>query len=101
VVRFDFPTVSGRGGQGWLLVERGDAEICESHPGGEEDLVVVIRDPLIFARWHLGEVEWGDALRSGAIELTGRRDLARALPTWSQRVESLGTAQPAIGTEDD
>jgi DNA-binding HxlR family transcriptional regulator len=101
VVRFDFPTVSGGGSRGWLLVERGDAEICESHPGGEEDLVVVIREPLAFARWHLGQIEWGDALRSGAIELTGRPDLARALPTWSQRVESLGTAQPVIGTEAD
>lgn len=99
VVRFDFPTVSGAGNRGWLLVERGDAEICERHPGGEEDLVVVIREPLAFARWHLGEIEWGDALRSGAIELTGRPDLARDLPTWSQRVERLGTAQPV--TEAD
>lgn len=83
IVRFDFPTVSPRGKRGWLLIERGDAELCEKHPGGEEQLVVVVRDPVAFARWHLGHIEWREALRSGAIEVTGSRALAKALPTWS------------------
>jgi hypothetical protein len=39
LVRFDYPTLSGPGSRGWLLVERGDGEICETYPGGEEDLV--------------------------------------------------------------
>ncbi len=54
--------------------------------GGEEDLIVVVNDPVAYARWHLGEIEWGDALRSRAIEVTGSRTLARALPTWDRRV---------------
>jgi hypothetical protein len=76
------PTLSGPGSRSWLLIERGDAEICEKYPGGDENLVVVVNDPLVFARWHLGEIGWGEALRSGAIELRGPRNLARALPTW-------------------
>ena len=71
LVRFDYPTLSGPGSRSWLLIERGDAEICEKYPGGDEHLVVVVNDPVIFARWHLGEIGWGDALRSGAIELSG------------------------------
>ncbi|MDQ3762575.1 MAG: helix-turn-helix transcriptional regulator [Actinomycetota bacterium] len=94
VVRFDYPTLSGPGSRGWLLIERGDAEICEKFPGGEEDLVVVVNDPVAFARWHLGELEWGDALRFGAIEVSGARELARALPTWNRRVEPV-QPQPA------
>jgi hypothetical protein len=82
LVRFDYPTLSGPGSRGWLLVERGDGEICETYPGGEEDLVVVVHEPLAFAHWHLGEIEWGHALRSGAIEVRGSRALARGLPTW-------------------
>jgi DNA-binding HxlR family transcriptional regulator len=82
LVRFDYPTLSGPGSRCWLLIERGDAEICERYPGGEEDLVVVVNDPVMFARWHLGEVAWGHALRIGAIELRGSRTLARALPNW-------------------
>ena len=85
LVRFEYPTLSGPGRRGWLLTEHGDAEICEKYPGGEEDLVVMVNDPVAFARWHLGELEWGDALRSGAIEVQGSRTLGRALPTWNRR----------------
>jgi DNA-binding HxlR family transcriptional regulator len=82
LIRFDYPTLSGPGSRCWLLIERGDAEICETYPGGEEDLIVVINDPLAFARWHLGELEWGQALDAEAIRVEGARALARALPTW-------------------
>ena len=82
LVRFDYPTLSGPGSRGWLLIERGDAEVCERYPGGEEHLVAVVHDPVAFARWHLGELSWGEALGCGAIELRGSRTLARALPTW-------------------
>jgi DNA-binding HxlR family transcriptional regulator len=86
VIRFEYTTLRGPGRRGWLLVEHRNAEICEKHPGGDEDLVVLVHEPLAFARWHLGEIGWGDALRSGAIEVTGRRDLARAMPTWNRCV---------------
>ena len=82
LIRFDYPTLRRPGSRNWLLVERGDAEICETFPGGEEDLVVVVNDPLAFARWHLGELTWPNAVRSGAIAVTGQRQLVRALPTW-------------------
>jgi DNA-binding HxlR family transcriptional regulator len=85
LVRFEYPTLSGPAPRGWLLIERGDAELCVKHPGEEEHLIVVINDPAAFARWHMGEIEWGAALRSGAIEVTGSRALARALPTWNRR----------------
>jgi len=87
VVRFDYPTVSGPGSRGWLLIAHGDAEVCEKHPGGEEDLVVVVRDPVAFARWELGELRWSDALRRGGIVVEGSRALARALPTWTRRLD--------------
>ena len=41
----------------------------------------MVHDPVAFARWHLGEVGWGDALRSGAIELRGPTS-AENSPTW-------------------
>ena len=94
VVCFDYPTLSGPGSRGWLLIEHGDAEVCEKHPGGAEDLVVVINDPVAFARWDLGELAWRDALSSGAIEVRGLSTLARALPTWHRRVKPI-QRQPA------
>jgi hypothetical protein len=87
LIRFDYPALSRGGSRNWLLIERGDAEMCEKYPGGDEDLIVVVNDPVVFARWHLGEIGWGDALRSRAIELSGSGSLARALPTWHRSHE--------------
>ena len=79
LVRFEYPTLPGSARRSWLLIERGDAEYCLKHPGGDEELLVVVNDPLAFARWHIGRMQWGDALRSGAIEVQGPPALARAL----------------------
>lgn len=95
LVRFDYPMLSGPGRRSWLLIEHGDAEICEKSPGGEDDLVVVVSDPVAFARWHLGEIEWGDAVRSGAIEVRGPSVLSRALPTWARHPEPV-QRQPTL-----
>lgn len=95
VVRFEYPTLPASARKSWLLIERGDAEYCLKYPGGKEELIVVVNDPLAFARWHLREIEWGDALRSGAIEVQGSRTLARALPTWNLR--DWGADDPRAG----
>ena len=68
---------------GWLVIDKGQAEVCRRNPGFDHDLVVTITDRLAFARWHLGYVSWEAALRSGAIQVTGPRELRRALPTWN------------------
>jgi FAD/FMN-containing dehydrogenase/DNA-binding HxlR family transcriptional regulator len=82
VVRFEFAN-RGRKIKIWLLIELSEIEICRSDPRFGDDLVVTITDPLAFARWHLGLVEWPAALRSGAIQVSGPSDLRRALPTWN------------------
>jgi DNA-binding HxlR family transcriptional regulator len=83
LVRFEYPTLPESARRSWLLIERGDAEYCLKYPGGDEELFVVVNDPLAFARWHIGQIQWADALRSGAIEVNGSPALARALPTWN------------------
>jgi DNA-binding HxlR family transcriptional regulator len=87
VVRFDVVS-GGRKTRGWLLIERDEGEICRVDPGFGDDLVVTITDPLTFARWHVGLVEWGAALRSGAIQVSGPPALCRALPTWNAGPET-------------
>lgn len=84
VIRFEYPTLPGPARRSWLLIEARDVEYCLKHPGGEEELVVVVHDPQAFVRWHIGQIQWHDALRSSAIEVTGSPELARALPTWNR-----------------
>lgn len=83
VVRFEFTVRTGRRVTTWLLIDRGEAEICSFDPGFGDDLVVVVVDPLAFARWHLGLDDWASALRSGSIRVEGPRQLRRQLPTWN------------------
>jgi len=57
LVRFEYPTLPGSARMSWMLIERGNAEYCLKYPGGEEELIVVVNDPLAFARWHMGQIE--------------------------------------------
>jgi hypothetical protein len=57
----------------------------------------VVHDPVVFARWHLGQIEGSDAARSRAIEVRGSGALARALPTWNRRAGP--TEQPSTHLE--
>lgn len=85
LVRFEFTDRPADQRRYWLLVENRDAEVCYRNPGFEEDLRVDVSDSTTFANWHLGRVEWGQALRSRAVRVTGPRRLARSLPTWNRR----------------
>lgn len=82
VVRFDFVPRPKR--TMWMLFENRRAEVCQKYPGFEEDLVVTA-DGRSFIKWHMGHISWQQALRDGAITVEGRRDIARALPTWNLR----------------
>lgn len=83
VVRFDFTGADKRRLPIWLVVERGEGELCMKHPGYQEDLIVDA-DAETFVKWHMGWVGWAEALRAGKIRVTGNRALAKALPTWNK-----------------
>ena len=86
-VRFDYPDRFGRTARDWLLVEHGEMQRCRFDPGFGDDVVVTVEDPVAFARWHLGLIEWSTVLRAG-VRLSGSRELRRALPTWNTAPET-------------
>ncbi|GLY52988.1 helix-turn-helix domain-containing protein [Lentzea sp. NBRC 102530] len=65
----------------WLVVEPGDASICYTDPGLEVDAVLASDLATLYRMWE-GEVDLLDAVRAGAIELTGSRWVVRGLPDW-------------------
>jgi DNA-binding HxlR family transcriptional regulator len=83
VIRFDFTGRPHRE-RYWLLIERGDAEICKTCPGIDEDLYITAEADA-FVRWHAGQLTWAQATRDGRIQLDGLPSLVRAFPTWNAR----------------
>ena len=83
-VRFDFPDMAKKAEHLWMVFDAERTEVCRTNPGFDEDLIVTA-DPSSLAEWHLGRVEWPDALRAGRITVAGPSTLARALPTWNHR----------------
>jgi DNA-binding HxlR family transcriptional regulator len=78
----------------WLLVERGEVDLCLRPPGREVDLSLVasIRT---FTLLYLGQVSPGLAVRSGKIALEGARALVRSFPDWCPRSAFAPHARPA------
>jgi hypothetical protein len=68
----------------WLLIEHGEAEICKTYPGLDEDLFITA-DAEAFVKWHAGQLSWAEASRDSRIRLDGPSWLVRAFPTWNGR----------------
>jgi hypothetical protein len=83
VIRFEF-TGRARSERYWLLIELGDAEICKTSPGLDEDLCITA-EAEAFVKWHAGQLTWVQATRDGRIQLDGPPSLVRAFPTWNAR----------------
>jgi DNA-binding HxlR family transcriptional regulator len=82
VIRFDF-TGRPRPERDWLLIERGDTEICKTYPGIED--LHITAEAEAFVKWHAGQLSWAQAIREGSIQLRGPSSLVRAFPTWNAR----------------
>jgi hypothetical protein len=83
VIRFDF-TGRPRRERYWLLIERGDTEICKTSPGLDEDLRITA-EAEAFVKWHAGQLTWAQVIREDRIHLEGTSSLVRAFPTWNAR----------------
>jgi DNA-binding HxlR family transcriptional regulator len=95
VARFRFPGLPVKGNMLWIIFDGSRSEVCRKDPGFEPDLFVEA-DPRALAEWHLGRIEWRDALRDERIRVHGPVGLARSLPTWNRRSEAARVRAPAI-----
>lgn len=70
----------------WLVLHRLEPELCRTHPGGDEDIVIAT-DAETLARWHMGEFSLGQAISEGTMRIEGTPRLVRQL-------QSLGGQTP-------
>jgi DNA-binding HxlR family transcriptional regulator len=84
VTRFDFrgvPPTHKAPRTYWLMIERPDVDLCIIEPGFEVDLFVSA-DLAAFSRVWLGELPIRQAMRDGAVGLSGDRHFVRDFPSW-------------------
>ena len=65
----------------WLLFEHRTVSVCVADPGFPADAVVTCPTARL-GRVFNGYESWAGAVRSGAIQVSGRRDVTRSLPSW-------------------
>jgi len=95
VVQFDFPGMPKKGSRLWVIFDGPRSEVCQTYPGFEVDLFVEA-EPRALAEWHLGRIEWIEALRSARIAVVGPPSLARSLPTWNRRSAAAQTRRSSL-----
>ncbi len=98
VVRFDFPDQPGRNASLWVVFDGSATEVCRLAPGVEEHLIVTA-ESRVLVEWHLGKLEWRDALAADQIRIAGDARLARRLPAWNRRSPWARARTPAVSEQ--
>ena len=90
VVRFELQGVQRHY---WLVLQRGDPDLCFSDPGFGDDLVVRASVEAL-VRVYLGQWSLAEAVRSGQVRTEGSRELAHRLADWFPRSRFAPQAHP-------
>ncbi len=77
----------------WLVVDDGGVDMCIDDPGFNVDLYVTT-DLRTLTRLSMGDIPARDAVRSGAIELHGARNLAAGFGSWMGFSPFANVARP-------
>jgi DNA-binding HxlR family transcriptional regulator len=93
VVRFNFRDARAGRRWWWLVVDRGEVDLCVTDPGRDVDLTVQTTGRTMTRVW-VGRLPIEDALDSGEVALVGSATLARSFPRW------LGVPSRARELED-
>ena len=93
VVRVDL-TDESRPNRYWMLLDRSGSEVCVTHPGYDDDLVITT-DARWLVRWHTGRVDLATARRAGGMRFAGSRDLIKQFGSWGGLSPFAGVPRPA------
>jgi len=81
VIAFRFGDVAAGTRNWWLVLTREVADVCDYDPGFDVDVTVTGTLRALTRVWR-GDLRWGDAIRSGDLEVEGPQALRRAFPSW-------------------
>jgi DNA-binding HxlR family transcriptional regulator len=80
-IHFQYPELPPNRQNWWLVVEKGEVDLCSVDPGFDVDLTVVASLRSLTAVW-MGLAALRQEVEAGRIELHGDRQLAREMQSW-------------------
>jgi DNA-binding HxlR family transcriptional regulator len=98
IVLFEFPERRANERRWWLIVDKGEVDLCLKRPGFEVD-VTVTTDVRTLSMVYLGSVDPAAAQRSGTIIVTGRASLVRTFAKWCARSRFASVSSPRESTD--
>jgi DNA-binding HxlR family transcriptional regulator len=94
VVQFRFPDAPSDARDWWLVITRGEVDVCDVDPGHAVSVTVTASLRSMVNLWR-GDLSWSNALRAGAVEVHGPEGLRRAVPGWFTLSSFAAVPRPA------
>ena len=94
VVAVRFDDVAAPVSRWWVCVSGADVDICDADPGFDVAATVDTSLRSLTRVWR-GDVDWGEAQRSGQVRLEGPREVVQAVPGWLGQSLLAAVPRPA------
>jgi putative sterol carrier protein len=80
-------------GRWWLVCQNGEVDLCYADPGKDVDCYVICASRALIDVW-MGDLPLPKALKSGAIQVVGERQIASAIQKWFTLAVFAKTPRP-------
>jgi DNA-binding HxlR family transcriptional regulator len=81
VVHFRFTDAPTGAGNWWLVITPKEVDVCDVDPGHPVAVAVTTSLRTMVEVWR-GDLDWSEAVSSGALTIDGATSLRRSLPKW-------------------
>ncbi len=81
VVEFRLSGVVAKASRWWLIVARGEPDVCDFDPG-YDIAATITTDVRTLAHIWCGDVSWQRSMMDGSVTIDAQTDVRRAIPTW-------------------
>jgi DNA-binding HxlR family transcriptional regulator len=93
-VAFHLRDVSPKASRWWMVVDDGEADVCDFDPGYEIAGTVETSLRALTRIWR-GDLSWSRALFDGSVAVSGPAEVRRAIPSWIGQSSAAAVPRPA------